>query len=69
MAGRAYQAITAMPNNALRMLNTSATMPLAVKPSGIGGGGRFSPVRSCRLTVLPAALPAVGMDDAAQAAK
>lgn len=33
-----YQLMTASPRNAERMLNTRATIPLPVKPSGSGAG-------------------------------
>ena len=52
-----YHVMTPMPRKALRQLKTKATMPLAVKPLGSGGGLMFSPVRSMKSTVLAAALP------------
>jgi len=66
---KTYQAITATPKNALRQLNTIATIPLAVKPAGRGGGDLFAPFKSKRSFVLPAALPAMGTSWAAQAAR
>lgn len=56
-----YHPIAAIPKNALRQLKTSATIPLDVKPAGNGPGALFSPVRSSRSCVLPAALPATGI--------
>jgi hypothetical protein len=50
-------------------LKTSATMPLRVKPSGRGLGGARSPLRLSRSTVLPAALPLMGMLRFAQASR
>lgn len=56
-----YHEITAMPMKALMMLNTKATIPLAVNPAGIGPGDRFWPDRSLRSSVLPAAFPATAI--------
>ena len=55
-----HHVIAAMPRNALRQLNTSATMPRAVKPAGRGAGETLAPFKSNRSFVLPAALPDVG---------
>lgn len=41
-----YQPMTPIPIKALKQLNTNATIPLAVKPSGNLPGLLFSPVRS-----------------------
>lgn len=57
----AYHEMTAKPMNAARMLNTRATIPLAVNPSGKLAGGRVAPSRFKRSSVLPAALPAVAI--------
>lgn len=51
--------ITAKPKNADKMLNTKATIPLVVKPSGNLAGGPVAPSRFKRSSVRPAALPAV----------
>ncbi len=56
-----YQAITAIPRKALTMLNTNATTPFAVNPSGKGAGLTFAPFISKRSSVFPAALPDMGM--------
>ena len=61
--------MTAMPKNALRILNASATIPLAVKPSGSGPGGAGTPVRSRKSLSFPAALPTTGMFCALQASR
>lgn len=53
--------MTAIPKIALKMLNASATIPLAVNPFGNGAGLTFAPLISKRSLVLPAALPAMGM--------
>jgi hypothetical protein len=54
---KTHQAITAIPKNAEMQLNTNATIPRAVKPSGRGGTDMFSPLRSKTSLMLPAALP------------
>lgn len=53
--------MTAKPMNAATTLNTSATVPRAVNPSGNLAGGTVAPLRFKRSSVLPAALPAVAM--------
>lgn len=58
---KTYQEITAMPMNALITLNNNATIPRAVKPLGNGATDTFAPSRFNRSTVLPAALPSVGI--------
>lgn len=50
-------------------LNTSATMPLVVKPAGSGATLLFWPFRSNTSTVLPAAFPATSCPAALQAAR
>jgi hypothetical protein len=62
-----YHPIVAIPRNAAKQLNTSATIPLGVKPAGSVPGLLFSPFRSRKFTVLPAAFPAVGTLPALQA--
>ena len=64
-----HQAITATPANAAKQLNTSATTPLAVNPSGKRPGGFGASVKSKKSFSLPAALPAVGMFWALQASR
>lgn len=59
--GKAYHEMTAKPMNAARILNTSATIPFAVNPSGNLAGGCVAPSRFMRSSVLPAALPAVAI--------
>lgn len=58
---RTYQEMTARPMNALMMLNVKATIPRAVNPSGNGLTDTLAPSRFKRLSVLPAALPWMGM--------
>ena len=55
-----YHEMTAIPKNAVKMLNTNATIPFGVNPSGSGPGGSGTPVRSRKSTSLPAALPTMG---------
>lgn len=62
-----HHVMTPIPRKALRQLNTKATIPLAVKPLGSGAGLLFSPLRSMKSTVLPAALPWVGVPMSRQA--
>ena len=64
-----YHPITTIPNTALSALNTNATMPFAVNPSGNGGTLLFAPVKSIKSTVFPAALPDVGEFVRAQVSK
>ena len=64
-----HQEMIAMPKNALKQLNTSATIPLAVKPSGSGPGGAGAPVKSRKSLSFPAALPTTGMFCALQTSR
>ena len=64
---KTYQAMTAMPKNAHKILNTNATTPLGVNPGGNGAGGPGAPFRFRKSTSFPAALPTVGMFWAVQA--
>lgn len=66
---KTYQAMTPIPMKAPTQLSTSATIPLAVKPAGNGAGEAFWPLRSNRSTVLPAALPSLGVPMALQTSK
>lgn len=58
-----------MPRNAAKILNTIATMPRAVNPSGSLSGGFGTPVKSRKSLSLPAALPTMGIFCALQASK
>ena len=61
MSEKTYHEITTIPKNAVKMLNTNATIPFGVNPSGSGPGGSGTPVRSKKSLSLPAALPTMGM--------
>jgi hypothetical protein len=64
-----YHAMTAKPRRAEIQLKTRATIPRAVNPAGKGPGGALAPVKSKKLTVFAAALPALDILPALQASR
>ncbi len=55
-----HHVMTANPSRAEMQLKVRATIPRVVKPAGNGLGALLAPVKSSKLTVFPAALPAIG---------